>query len=90
MSIVLRLRNIGLGYSVDQFLKSRLLMRSRLSGIIIKASKCLLNWEGKKLGVSGTVASIKLKGRYNWSVFDCTRRLRAKVIVQLEMRISDV
>lgn len=38
-----------------------------------KASKCLINWEGKKLGVSGTVASIKMKGTYNWSVLNCTR-----------------
>lgn len=37
----------------------RLIMRSRLSRVVSKASKCLINWERKKLGVSGTVASIR-------------------------------
>ena len=58
---------------MDQFFVPRLIMRYRVRRIVSKASKCLINWERKKLGVSGTLASIKMKGMYNWSVFSCTR-----------------
>lgn len=66
----------------------RLVVGSRLSRIVSKASKGLISWEGKKYGVTGTVGFLKLKGKYNSSVFKCTRRLRGKVIVQLQLKIS--
>lgn len=87
MSRVLRLRNPSLDHNMDQFFMPRLIMRSRVRRIVSEANKCLINWERKNLGVSATVTSIKMKGRYNWSVFNCTRMLRAKV---MEFRISDV
>ena len=84
------MRNPGLEHNMGQFFVPRLILRYRVRRIVSKASKCLINGERKKLGVSGTVASIKMKGMYNWSVFNCTRMQRAKFMVQLEFRISGV
>lgn len=89
------MRNPGLEHNMGQFFVPRLILRYRVRRILSKASKCLINGERKKLGVSGTVASIKMKGMYNWSVFNwsvfnCTRMQRAKFMVQLEFRISGV
>lgn len=78
---VLRLRSPGLDHNMNQFFMPRPITRFRLSKIVRQARKYPINWEGNQLEVDGTLASIM-------SVFNCTRKLRAKIIVQLKLRIS--